>query len=330
VQAKGVDYSVAELLGSAVLAEQFAKGSFATIYLSPRDYHRIHMPLEGHLVSWTYMPGRLFSVNPATVRALDGVFVRNERISAVFDTEYGPMAIVMVGAMCVGGMETVWAGPVTPPHLDDLPMVHTTDRSVHLARGAEMGRFNLGSTVIVLLANDAAKWHGCKPGTTLRMGQMIAELPPLEPATLARSSAPAASLSSATAPSAITAARTAPPLVAEAVAAPTAPSKKLRTTVAPPAEKPIPAAEKITPKAPEKAPPKTAEKTAEQATAKAVAKKVTAPKAPISPTKTTAHKAAPAKSGTPTAKTPSKQATPPSPTKAASPKPGASKKRPKK
>jgi phosphatidylserine decarboxylase len=178
IQAKGIVYPVAELLGNEALADQFLSGSFMTIYLSPRDYHRVHMPTDGRLRSWCYVPGRLFSVNPATVRALPGVFTRNERLCAIFDTDYGPMAVVLVGALFVGGLETVWTGRVTPPHRREkeasfyLPM-----EPVELKRGAELGRFNFGSTVILLLAAGAGRWRKeCAAGASLRMGQAIAEM----------------------------------------------------------------------------------------------------------------------------------------------------------
>jgi phosphatidylserine decarboxylase len=175
-QAKGHDYSVVELLGGdAITAREFIGGQFSTIYLAPYNYHRIHMPVAGRLRHWRYVPGRLFSVNPATTRAMPGVFARNERVVAIFDTDIGPLAMVLVGALFVGSMETVWAGQISPPHkrqteggnfISDLPIM--------LERGQEMGRFNMGSTVILLTAPGAVHWDGiAQPGATVRMGQAI-------------------------------------------------------------------------------------------------------------------------------------------------------------
>lgn len=177
-QAKGHEYSAQELLGgSEELAAPFTGGKFATIYLAPNNYHRIHMPLSATLRHWVYVPGRLFSVNPATVRAMPGVFARNERICAIFDTDSGPFALVLVGALFVGSMETVWSGRVSPPHkrsgVEEFRPIHP----VTLARGEEMGRFNMGSTVILLTGPGALSWDSAMtPGNPLRMGQRIARL----------------------------------------------------------------------------------------------------------------------------------------------------------
>lgn len=173
VQAKGIDYSVAELLGSSEAAQSFVGGSFATIYLAPYNYHRIHMPADGVLREWSYVPGRLFSVNAATARALPRVFARNERLCARFQTPHGPMAMVLVGALFVGGLETVWSGPVTPPHGQPANR-YTPSGRVALTRGGEMGRFNMGSTVILLFGRDAVQWYpALKPETPVRMGQTL-------------------------------------------------------------------------------------------------------------------------------------------------------------
>lgn len=148
IQAKGQAYSLTSLLGGDTQrAEPFRNGSFATIYLSPRDYHRVHMPLHGTLREMAYVPGRLFSVNLATAANVPGLFARNERLVCIFDTEFGPMAMVLVGAMIVAAIETVWAGQITPKS----GLVQTTryDEPITLAKGAEMGRFKLGSTVIL-------------------------------------------------------------------------------------------------------------------------------------------------------------------------------------
>ncbi|MGM0517435.1 MAG: archaetidylserine decarboxylase, partial [Pseudomonadota bacterium] len=154
LQAKGHDYTVLELLGGdEELAAEFADGSFATLYLSPGDYHRIHMPVTGRLTDMIHVPGRLFSVNTGTVAEIPRLFARNERLVCRFETEAGPMAMVLVGAINVSAIETVWAGLVTPsPQRQIGRWVYREDDglSIRLARGAEMGRFNMGSTVIVL------------------------------------------------------------------------------------------------------------------------------------------------------------------------------------
>jgi len=175
-QAKGHDYTVQELLGGdRELAARFTGGRFATIYLAPYNYHRIHMPLSGRLDQWIYVPGRLFSVNPATVRTLPGVFARNERVCTVFETELGSFALVLVGALFVGSMETVWAGRISPPHKRSGVEAFTPIHPVQLQRGEEMGRFNMGSTVILLAGANALQWDPkLQPGQTLRMGEKIA------------------------------------------------------------------------------------------------------------------------------------------------------------
>ncbi|TXH03664.1 MAG: phosphatidylserine decarboxylase [Nevskiaceae bacterium] len=175
-QAKGHDYSAVELLGGdALTAKEFLGGQFATIYLAPYNYHRIHMPVGGRLRHWRYVPGRLFSVNPATARAMPNLFARNERVVAVFDTERGPLAMVLVGALFVGSMETVWAGQISPPHKRETEGGNfVTELPVKLARAEEMGRFNMGSTVILLTAPGALQWDGiAQPGATVRMGQAL-------------------------------------------------------------------------------------------------------------------------------------------------------------
>jgi phosphatidylserine decarboxylase len=178
VQAKGIDYPVADLLADAELAASFGHGTFCTIYLAPRDYHRVHMPCTGSLRQWTYVPGRLFSVNPSTARTVPGLFSSNERMVAVFDTEFGPLALVMVGALLVGGIETVWHGRVTPPHAETgLPSHYAPMRPLRLERGAEIGRFMMGSTVIVLAPPGALAWDAdLGPGRTVRMGEELATM----------------------------------------------------------------------------------------------------------------------------------------------------------
>lgn len=178
VQAKGHHYTAAELLADEALAAAFDGGSFATIYLAPHNYHRVHLPFGGRLRSWTYVPGRLFSVNPATARAMPRLFSRNERMVAIFDTAFGPLALVMVGALFVGGIETVWGGRLTPPHdRGDRPHRHTPGVTVALARGDEVGRFHMGSTVVLLAPRGALDWDAqLAAGQPLRLGQPLARV----------------------------------------------------------------------------------------------------------------------------------------------------------
>ena len=179
VQAKGHDYSVADLIGGdAALAARFLHGAFATLYLSPKDYHRIHMPCDGRLLRMTYVPGDLFSVNPTTARGVPGLFARNERVVCVFEGARGPFVMVLVGATIVGSMEVVWHGVVNPPRGRKVRAWRYDDREVRLAQGAEMGRFLLGSTVVLLFAPPrpvfAAGWA---PGGTVRLGEAMAAQP---------------------------------------------------------------------------------------------------------------------------------------------------------
>ena len=160
-QAKGHSFSATELLGGdAERAAPFMGGDFATIYLSPRDYHRVHMPLAGTLREMVYVPGRLFSVNQTTAQNVPELFARNERVVCLFDTERGPMAMVLVGAMIVASIETVWAGLVTPPRreLKRFRYDEAARAPIHLEKGAEMGRFKLGSTVILLFGPQQVRW----------------------------------------------------------------------------------------------------------------------------------------------------------------------------
>jgi phosphatidylserine decarboxylase len=174
-QAKGQWFSTLELVGGdAALAAAFDDGQFATIYLSPRDYHRVHMPFAGTLLRTIYIPGDLFSVNQTTAENVPRLFARNERLVCIFDTEYGPAALILVGAMIVAGIATVWAGQVAPP----LRQIATTryDRveTVALAKGAEMGRFMLGSTAILLFGKDAVRFTAAmRAGHSVRMGELI-------------------------------------------------------------------------------------------------------------------------------------------------------------
>ena len=150
-QAKGHSYSTTAVVGGdATLAALFEDGSFATLYLSPRDYHRIHMPADGRLSRMIYVPGELFSVNPTTARGVPGLFARNERVVCVFESESGPFVLILVGATIVGSMATVWHGVVNPPRLPDVKIWNYGGQNIVLKQGDEMGRFLLGSTVVML------------------------------------------------------------------------------------------------------------------------------------------------------------------------------------
>ena len=158
-QAKGKNFTVTDLLGGdSKRAEPFNNGVFTTIYLSPKDYHRLHMPLTGTLTEMVHIPGRLFSVNTATTNSVPGLFARNERVAAIFDTDAGPMALVLVGAIFVSSIETVWHGAVTPPSITSVRSWQYQENAPVLKMGEEMGRFNMGSTIIVLLAKNKAEW----------------------------------------------------------------------------------------------------------------------------------------------------------------------------
>lgn len=173
VQAKGRDYSVAELLGGDTeAATRFEGGRFITIYLSPKDYHRVHMPAAGTLVRTRYVPGDLFSVNGVTAEGVDRLFARNERLACLFDGEIGSFASVMVGAMIVAGIATVWGGRVAP-HGKEM-ITETFDGTHPFASGDEMGRFFLGSTVVLLFEPGRVDWlDDLGPGSVVRMGQAI-------------------------------------------------------------------------------------------------------------------------------------------------------------
>jgi phosphatidylserine decarboxylase len=175
-QAKGHSYSTRALVGGdQALAHQFDHGHFATLYLAPKDYHRIHMPCEGRLRRMIYVPGDLFSVNPLTARHVPGLFARNERVVCVFDTPYGPFVNVLVGATIVGSVATVWHGVVNPPRTRDIREWRYDDQNVVLAKGAEMGRFLLGSTVVMLFPKNVVTfmpdWAPSKP---VRLGEPMA------------------------------------------------------------------------------------------------------------------------------------------------------------
>ncbi|HRD67300.1 MAG TPA: archaetidylserine decarboxylase [Candidatus Competibacter sp.] len=181
LQAKGRAFSLTALLGGdPERAQPFRGGTFATLYLSPRDYHRIHMPLAGRLREMVHIPGKLFSVSPLTARMVPNLFARNERVVTLFDTLAGPMAVVLVGAINVASIETVWAGAITPPlgkavrHWNYPP---NGGGAVRLDKGAELGRFNMGSTVILLFGRNAVRWEpDIRAGTTVRMGQRLGKI----------------------------------------------------------------------------------------------------------------------------------------------------------
>ena len=176
-QAKGHDYSVATLLGGdAERARPFIGGHFATVYLSPRDYHRVHMPFTGRLREMIYVPGDLYSVNAVTAGSVDNLFARNERLVCVFDTAAGPMAVVLVGAMIVAGIATVWAGDIRP-HGRNVTISNYQHQNIVLQKGDELGRFYLGSTAIVLFGPDVVTWkESLAAGTPVRMGEAFGDL----------------------------------------------------------------------------------------------------------------------------------------------------------
>ena len=175
-QAKGHLYSTTALVGGdARLASMFEDGEFATIYLSPRDYHRIHMPCAGRLRRMIYVPGDLFSVNPTTARGVPGLFARNERVVCVFDTDHGPMVLTLVGATIVGSMATTWHGVVNPPRTGQINEWHYDDGAVVLQQGDEMGRFLLGSTVVLLFPQNTVAFEGAwAPARAVQLGEKMA------------------------------------------------------------------------------------------------------------------------------------------------------------
>jgi phosphatidylserine decarboxylase len=172
-QAKGQSFSTVELLGGDIeRAEPFMGGDFATIYLSPKDYHRIHMPCAGTLREMVYIPGKLFSVNPVTAENVPRLFARNERVAAIFDTEFGPMAMVLVGAMIVASIETTWSGLVAPIKRNVASTMYGDASNITLEKGQEMGRFKLGSTVVLAFPKGATKFNeAMQAGSPVRMGE---------------------------------------------------------------------------------------------------------------------------------------------------------------
>jgi phosphatidylserine decarboxylase len=175
LQAKGHSFSLTELLAAQPWARSFEGGSFATIYLAPFNYHRVHMPLRGDLKETVYVPGRLFSVNAITASHVPQLFARNERVLTLFDTAFGQVALIMVGALNVGSMATVWAGDITPAARR--VMTRLPGRDLSLEKGAELGRFNMGSTVILLFQQGRARWLGeVRTGAVVRLGQSLGSL----------------------------------------------------------------------------------------------------------------------------------------------------------
>lgn len=179
IQAKGHNYTVTALLGGdPAHAALFHNGSFATVYLSPKDYHRVHMPLAGTLREMIHVPGKLFSVNQTTANNIPQLFARNERVVCLFDTEAGPMAVVLVGAMIVAAIDTVWAGQVAPAaHGPKISDYRQASPEIQLQKGLELGRFRLGSTAIVLFGPGRIAWRPeLGAGTAVRMGEVLGSL----------------------------------------------------------------------------------------------------------------------------------------------------------
>jgi phosphatidylserine decarboxylase len=174
-QAKGKCFTTVDLLGGDTeRAKLFDEGSFTTIYLSPKDYHRLHMPAKGTLTEMIHIPGRLFSVNTATTNSVPGLFARNERVACLFDTEHGPMALVLVGAIFVSSIETTWHGVVSPPTIDSVRSWEYKKNEIVIAKGEEMGRFNMGSTIIVLFGKNKMNWtEEFKADKIVKLGEMI-------------------------------------------------------------------------------------------------------------------------------------------------------------
>jgi len=177
-QAKGHHYATAALVGGdRELAARFENGSFATLYLSPRDYHRIHMPCEGRLTRMIHVPGALFSVNPVTARGVPGLFARNERVVCVFDSAHGQFVLVLVGATIVGSMATVWHGVVNPPRPGYVREWNYSDRQLDFRQGDEMGRFLLGSTVVMLFPQGVVQFNpDWAPARPVRLGEAMGSL----------------------------------------------------------------------------------------------------------------------------------------------------------
>ena len=174
-QAKGHDYSLARLLGDETIAKDYENGHFATLYLSPKDYHRIHCPVDAELTGMTYIPGDLFSVNQVTARTIPNLFARNERLVVYLKTEHGPFAMVFVGSTIVASIETVWSGIVTPPVGPAIHHWSYTDQNIQFKQNDELGRFRLGSTVVMVAPNGMLEWNEqLASGSPLTLGQGLA------------------------------------------------------------------------------------------------------------------------------------------------------------
>ena len=177
IQAKGIQYDSQSLLKNKEDALLFNNGQFVTLYLSPKDYHRIHMPVAGKLIKTTYVPGSLFSVNPLTAESVPGLFARNERVISLFKTSFGTMAIIMVGAVIVASINTSWAGKITPNKNRKLQTWNYETQDIKYLVGEKIGHFELGSTVIILFEPNAINWNQeLEANAPLKMGQKIAEV----------------------------------------------------------------------------------------------------------------------------------------------------------
>lgn len=174
-QAKGQSFDLTRLLGGDPdTAKPFVDGEFATLYLSPKDYHRIHMPIDGKLKKTVYIPGKLFSVNPSTAQRVPQLFARNERFVAIFETELGPIAMVLVGAMIVASIETVWSGLIKRKGREPITNLYHDENPIHIKKGEEMGRFKLGSTVVLCFPKNTMQWNSTlHPESTIRMGKEV-------------------------------------------------------------------------------------------------------------------------------------------------------------
>ncbi|WP_321323818.1 archaetidylserine decarboxylase [Thiomicrorhabdus sp.] len=179
IQAKCHTYTLEALVGGDIeYAKKFQNGEAAVIYLSPKDYHRVHIPVDSKLLSMTYVPGDLFAVNPSTARLVDGLFARNERLVIRFESEKGPYCLIMVGAIFVGSMETVFQGKVTPDYEPTIQHWDYTDENISFSKGEEIGRFNMGSTVVLLTPEGQLPELGkIRPDTPIQMGQHLAKYP---------------------------------------------------------------------------------------------------------------------------------------------------------
>lgn len=176
IQAKGHKFTLADLIGTEH-APKFINGNFATLYLSPQDYHRVHMPISGKLEQMLHIPGKLFSVQPDVINNVPNLYARNERVVNIFQTTIGPVAVIMIGAILVASIETVWAGEITPPTRKQILKWNYTKQNIQLDRGAEMGRFQFGSTVIILFPENTISWNTkLKPENKVNMGQTIGEI----------------------------------------------------------------------------------------------------------------------------------------------------------